>query len=54
MTRSGLLVLNAIQPVRLFAKLIGDSWPFWANPRARCCHNTYEKEIQWDAIAIKK
>jgi len=25
MTGSGLLVLNAIQPVRLFARLIGDS-----------------------------
>jgi len=32
-TRSGLLLLNAIQLVRLFARLIGDSRPFWANPR---------------------
>jgi len=29
---------------RLFARLIGDSQPFWANPR--CCPNSYEKKIQ--------
>jgi len=27
-TRSGLLVLDAIQPVKLFTRLIGDSQPF--------------------------
>jgi len=49
MIGSGLLVLNAIQPVRLFARLIGKSQPFWANLRARCCPNpnSYKKKIQW-------
>jgi len=41
-------VFYAIQPVRLFTRLIGDSQPFWANPR--CYPNSYEKEIQWDSI----
>jgi len=50
-TGSDLLVLNAIQLVRLFARLIGNSQPFWAYPR--CCLNSYEKEIQWDSISIK-
>jgi len=40
---SGLLVLNAIQLVRLIARLIGDFQPFLANPR--CCPNSYKKEI---------
>jgi len=33
MIGSGLLVLNAIQPIGLFAKLIGDTQLFWANPK---------------------
>jgi len=35
------LFLNAIQLVRLFARLIGDSQPFWANPR--WCPKRYNK-----------
>jgi len=51
---SGLLVLNSIQPAKLFTRLIGDSQPFWANPIPRCCPNAYKKEIlvQWDSISI--
>jgi len=53
MTGSGLLVLNAIQPVRLFVRLIiGDSQLFCVNPR--CCPNPNSYEIQWDLISIKK
>jgi len=53
-TGYGLLVLNAIQLVRLFARLFEDSQPFWDNPT--CCPNpnSYKKEIQWDSISIKK
>jgi len=36
--------LNVIQPIRLFARLIRDSQPFWAN--TRCCPNpnSYERD----------
>jgi len=45
MTGSSLLVLNAIQLVNLFARLIGDFQPLCAN--LRCCRspNSYKKEI---------